>query len=146
MRLRRRTRGQAMVEFALIFPLILLVILMFIEVGRVVYGYSALNHAVREGARFAIVRLFPSSDQRLADIRDWVRPSAIGLPLVTDDIVVYCDGDPGDNGNPCEETVTVSATADLVPMSAFIARILGTGSVYHITAESTMQMTPFGSQ
>jgi Flp pilus assembly protein TadG len=145
-RLRRQTHGQAMLEFALIFPLILLLILMFIELGRVVYYYSALNNAVREGARYAIVRPFPSSEQRLADIRQRVSGYAIWLPLVNDDIGVYCDQDPGDNGNPCEAYVTVSAAAEIAPMAAFIARILGAGSVYRLTAQSTMQMTPFGSQ
>src|SRR4030067_1490620 len=72
-RIRRQTQGQAMLEFALIFPLILLLILMFIELGRVVYYYSALNNAVREGARYAIVRPFPSSGQRLADTRQRAR-------------------------------------------------------------------------
>jgi len=135
-----------MLEFALIFPFILLLIVMFIELGRVVYYYSALNNAVREGARYAIVHLFPDSDQRLQDIRQRVTGYAIWLPLANDDITAYCDQVPGDNGNPCEDYVTVSANMQVAPMTPFITRILGMGTTYNLNAESTMQMTPWGSQ
>ncbi len=53
MKTNRQIRGQGLVEFALVLPLILLVIIVFIELGRIVYFYSALNNAVREGARYA---------------------------------------------------------------------------------------------
>jgi len=135
-----------MLEFALIFPFILLLIVMFIELGRVVYFYSALNNAVREGARYGIVHLFSDSDDRLAQLRQRVTGYAIWLPLAADDISVYCDQDTANNSNPCANYVTVSANMQVAPMTPFITRILGMGTTYNLNAESTMQMTPWGSQ
>lgn len=150
-----RVRGQSMVEFSLIFPLILLVIIMFVELGRVVYYYSALSNAVREGARFGTVcasvdngigEVCLTADERLAKIRARVIGYAIWLPLQADQISVYCDEDPSNNDNPCEDYLTVTADLQVTPIAAFIARILGAGTTWDLTAESTMQMSPWGSQ
>lgn len=50
-----RSRGQALVEFALVSPLLFLLILGTIEAGRFIFFYEVLNNATREGARYAIV-------------------------------------------------------------------------------------------
>ena len=52
---RDKSRGQAMVEFALVAPMLFLLILGTIEAGRFIFHYEVLNHATREGARYAIV-------------------------------------------------------------------------------------------
>jgi hypothetical protein len=52
---RGRSRGQAMVEFALIAPLFFFLLFSIIEFGRAVYYIQMLNNAAREGARYAIV-------------------------------------------------------------------------------------------
>lgn len=49
-----KRRGQGMVEFALIFPILLLVIFGIIEVSLIVQGYLTVQHAAREAARFAV--------------------------------------------------------------------------------------------
>lgn len=56
--LRRRrpeSRGQAMVEFALIFPLFLLVLMGVIVLGIIVFYNQQLTNAAREAARFASI-------------------------------------------------------------------------------------------
>jgi hypothetical protein len=53
--LRPRTRGQALVEFALVAPIFFLLLFSIIEFGRAVYYIQMLNNAAREGARYAIV-------------------------------------------------------------------------------------------
>lgn len=50
-----RSRGQALVEFALIFPIFMLVLFGIIDVGRYVYVSNSLNEASREGARYGSV-------------------------------------------------------------------------------------------
>ena len=52
---RRRTRGQALVEFALVAPLFFLLLFSLIDFGRFVYYLQILNNAAREGTRYAIV-------------------------------------------------------------------------------------------
>jgi Flp pilus assembly protein TadG len=52
---RRRSPGQALVEFALVFPIFLLVLFGLIDVGRYVYTANAINQGAREGARYGSV-------------------------------------------------------------------------------------------
>jgi len=60
MRKKQITFGQTLVEFALILPILLFVVMGLFEVGRFVFYYAVLNNAAREGTRFAIVQ--PSED------------------------------------------------------------------------------------
>ena len=48
-----RRRGQTVVEFALVAPVLILLLLMAIDVGRVFLGWVALNNASRVGANYA---------------------------------------------------------------------------------------------
>lgn len=50
-----RTRGQALVEFALVAPFFFLLLFGIIEAGRFMFYYEVLNNATRDGARYAIV-------------------------------------------------------------------------------------------
>jgi hypothetical protein len=50
----RRNRGQGFVEFALILPVLLLIMLGIIEFGYVFTAYSGMFNAAREGARHAV--------------------------------------------------------------------------------------------
>jgi TadE-like protein len=52
---RDTTRGQSMVEFALILPILMFLLMGFFDLGRVVLAHDALGHAAREAARYAIV-------------------------------------------------------------------------------------------
>ena len=55
---RRRTardRGQSLVEFALIFPIIVLLVAGFVEIGRAVFAYNTIANAARQAARVATV-------------------------------------------------------------------------------------------
>lgn len=55
-RIRRHgSRGQALVEVALVIPFFLVLFLGIVEVGRFVFYYEMVNNATREGARYAIV-------------------------------------------------------------------------------------------
>lgn len=53
--IRRRSKGQALVEFAFIFPLIAVLAFGFIDIGRAVFTQNALANAAREGSRVASV-------------------------------------------------------------------------------------------
>ena len=47
-------RSQALIEFALVSPVLLLLTFGVVDVGRAVFYYDTLNHAAREGARAAV--------------------------------------------------------------------------------------------
>lgn len=55
MRRHQGRRGQAMVEFALVVPLFVLVVIGIFEGARAMYTYNALSNAVTESLREAIV-------------------------------------------------------------------------------------------
>lgn len=56
MKKKQNFKGQTLIEFALIFPLLIFVVMGLFEIGRFVFYYALLNNAVREGTRFAIVQ------------------------------------------------------------------------------------------
>lgn len=60
-------------EFALIIPIFLLVVVGLFDVGRAVYGYNTVANAARAAARVAIV------NQNAADIEARAREMAVGL-------------------------------------------------------------------
>lgn len=53
-------RGQSLVEFALVFPIAILVLMAVFDVGRAVFAYNGLTNAAREGARMAAVNQDPA--------------------------------------------------------------------------------------
>jgi len=66
------SRAQATLEFALVLPLILLVILFTFDLGRVIFYQSLMNNAAREGARYASVYVYvaPILDSKIAAEND----------------------------------------------------------------------------
>jgi hypothetical protein len=55
MKRQSKTRGQALVEFALIFPIFILLLVSIFDLGHVVWANNSLATAAREAARFAVV-------------------------------------------------------------------------------------------
>lgn len=69
--MRRRQSSQAIVEFALVAPLLLLLLFGIVDFGRVIYIYVTINQAVNEGARTAIrdSALLPNNAQVEASVK-----------------------------------------------------------------------------
>ena len=57
----RFERGQALVEFVLLFPLVMLMLLFMIEFGLALNAQITINSAAREAARFAAVAHLPDA-------------------------------------------------------------------------------------
>ncbi len=70
-----------MVEFAIVAPLLLLLIFVMVDFGRVIYTYITLNQAVNEGARVAI-RDSPLLPSNLA-VEAAVKTHAVDVSLAT---------------------------------------------------------------
>ena len=72
-------RGSTFVEFALFFIVFLTLIVQIIELGRVVWTYTTLAHAVREGARYARLNGSdsPATDEQIVSV---IEKAAVGLP------------------------------------------------------------------
>jgi TadE-like protein len=74
-----RQRSQAMIEFALISPVLLLLLFGIVDIGRAIFYYDTINHAVREGARTAVRASSPLPTN--ADILATVTTQLIGTPV-----------------------------------------------------------------
>ena len=72
-------RSQSIVEFAIIAPVLLLLLFGIIDFGRVIYYYVTLNQAVNEGARTAI-RSSPQLPTN-ADVETAVKHHAVDVSL-----------------------------------------------------------------
>jgi hypothetical protein len=51
---RPRTRGQSLAEFALVFPVLMLILGGVIQFGIIFWGQNSLNQVVRDAGRFAV--------------------------------------------------------------------------------------------
>jgi Flp pilus assembly protein TadG len=131
---REEQRGQSLVEFALLLPLMLLIITGLFDVARAVWQENTLAYAAREGTRYAIVHGsagFPAADAATpacgtpqadpvicTNIPAVVRASAIGVPNITV-TVQYPDVYPNTGGVRCADRncrVIVDASAPFIPL------------------------------
>ena len=80
--MRSGQRSQALIEFALISPVLLLLIFGVIDIGRAVFFYTMLNHAAREGARTAVVasNQLPTNANVLATVRTQMIGTVVSEP------------------------------------------------------------------
>lgn len=69
----RSSRGQAILELALVLPVLLLLVFGIVEFGRIFHAYLVVTQAAREGARVGVVG---GTD---ADIEEAVRQVAASL-------------------------------------------------------------------
>ncbi len=60
-------RGQGIVEFAIVLPVVLMVVFGIIEVGFLIFSYSSVNSASREAARYGIAIGDVGAGQRYYD-------------------------------------------------------------------------------
>jgi Flp pilus assembly protein TadG len=93
------SRGQALVEFALVSPLLLMFSFVTIDVGRVIYTYSAISSAAREGARTLSLRTANSTDC-LAIAR--MEAAGQAFPLQMDPNSLIADSDPNNPSGPLQ--------------------------------------------
>lgn len=82
-RRRNREAGQDLVEWAIVLPLLLLLILGIIECAIIVFSYDTIANAAREGARVGIV---PGATED--DVLQAVLERALALNLSTEDITI----------------------------------------------------------
>jgi Flp pilus assembly protein TadG len=58
---RRHGEGQTLVEFALAFPILILIMFGVFDLGRAVFAYNTVANAARDGARVAMVNQIETS-------------------------------------------------------------------------------------
>ena len=114
MRIRRHRiikseKGASAVEFALILPILIILVFGIFEFGIAFNNYITITHAAREGARIAAV------DLNNPDLKNIIIERAYPVPITPDDITISTPE--GTNiGDPVEVEITyaISITIPLV--------------------------------
>jgi Flp pilus assembly protein TadG len=117
-------RGAALVEFALVLPVLLVILLGILDFGLYYYNDLQLTHAARDAARYLSVG-------KVAEANDAIDKASLVSTTITSRSV-----DAGSTGN--EATVTLTATYSfLTPLPNLVPGI-GGGSI-GIDASATMR-------
>jgi len=90
---RDRSRGQALTEFALVVPILLLVLFAIVDVGRYVYSWNAINEATRAAARVGSVPIRPASCaamNRETCVKSITRARLVAVSISTTEVTVEC--------------------------------------------------------
>jgi hypothetical protein len=137
--MQRSERGQSLVEFALILPILVLLLVGILDFGRAVYAFNTVNNAARQGARLAIV------DQTVAHIQERAATEATNLGIDPADVEVdfrdlstpdtpdSCPGDVAGDDNNLGSIVfciaVVSVPYDYTAATPLIGNLVGTLTV-----------------
>jgi Flp pilus assembly protein TadG len=134
----QRRRGQALVEFALIIPLFLLLLVGIFDLGRAVFAYNTLTNAAREGARLAIVN--QDLDTIITRAKEQSRIVELDTPNVEVQFWQEADNGTPDTSDPCNLVATnclavVRFEATYRPITPFISNIIfGNGVTFVATS------------
>jgi TadE-like protein len=138
----RRLAGQSLVEFALIISLMIFMLTFFLDISRAAYYNSALNNAVREGTRYAMVHQVVPGDPA---VQERVRQYAIGLDKSVSvlHIDVTLPEDP--TATPpikAGSQVKIVATYQFQPATPGLSQILGAGNRITLHVQSIVEVAP----
>lgn len=127
-------RGQSLVEFALIFPIFILVLVGLFDLGRAVFAYNTISNASRESVRVAIV------NQTTADVQGEALKQAVSLGLSPTDVTIsYLD--PDGSGALCTAPYGVGCVASVTVQYAYSAATPVIGQIIGpFTMTSTTEM------
>jgi len=108
----RSESGASAVEFALLLPLLMMILFGIIEFGLALYRQAILTNASREGARLGIVQSVPAitTAQINAAIDNYLTPAGITPGNVTRTITAG-----GATGTPVQVTLTLPYTFSVLP-------------------------------
>jgi Flp pilus assembly protein TadG len=139
---RGKPRGQALLEFALVLPIFILLLVAIFDLGRAAFAYNTLTNAAREGARMAIVNQYKPSI--VARAKQQTAIVELNDPSVTVNFYqVNADGTPN-TSTPCALiavgcVAVVSFEATYQPITPLIGNIIFKNGVT-FTARSTLSV------
>jgi len=142
-------RGQATVEYALVVPLIFLLVFGLIDFGRLFFTELTLQYALRAAARYAVTgnhRPNPANPSqmltRVASIEQVAQQYAMGIDVSGLQISSTSVGAAGSGAGGPGDTVTLSLTYQLVLITPIIGQFFPNGA-YTFTVSTSFKNEPF---
>ena len=139
--LRRQEEGVALVEFALVAPLLLVILFGMLDFGRTFNYWIDATHLANEGARWAVVNKNPASSgtlqdyiQQQADTDELRNGGSSAVPSALEVCITFPNG--ATVGNPVQ--VTASLTYNWLPFLSDQA--LGGLTSTTVSSSSTMRL------
>jgi hypothetical protein len=138
-------RGTAMVEFALILPILLVLALGIVDFGRAMNYWNDVNQIAADGARFAAVNRNPGADVSppVGDFREWLRGQAVTGELrdrvVAGGTAAHCEANPND-AELCSQSV---GNRLKVCINSPTGQPLTTGNPIRVEVRSSYNAIPF---
>ncbi|HEY8447353.1 MAG TPA: TadE/TadG family type IV pilus assembly protein [Thermomicrobiales bacterium] len=117
----RSERGQSLVELAIGLPILLLLLLGTLDLGRVFFEYIELRNAVREGASYGARN--PNDE---SGIRARVLQHGDSIASGTT-VTITCAGNCSTAGS--EGSITVTGTRTFKPIASSFLAMFGLGSI-----------------
>jgi len=129
---RRKSRGQSLVEFVLILPVVLVILLGALDFGRAFMGWIVLNNAARVGANYASLNATawdsPGNASRQATYASLVEDARTEAGVVLSGCETAAVPSPGfPNGFEIGDFAVVDLTCDFDPITPLIGEILTAG-------------------
>ncbi len=137
--------GQSLVEFALIFPILILIILFIVDLGRVVYIYSELSNISRTVARYGIIYAAQNPDENEGQVYNNISPkicaSAFGLDIGCPNptmVVNLIDFD----SNGRNDEINIQISSGFSPVTPLVGSFLELDENHQIviSSQSTMRI------
>ena len=134
MKVGRRGRGQALVEFALIVPVFALILFLLLDFGRVIYSQNTVEQAAREASRVGSIEATAQS-WKYDLIRNAAISSAAGLGLTSSNIVGQgCSDCFYPNGAVSGQIVVVTVNTQVTLLTPLVSQVLG--GTFNVSATS----------
>jgi Flp pilus assembly protein TadG len=142
-------KGQALAEFALILPLLILMLTILFDLGRMMLAYSVLNNAVREGTRYAVVQgqLCINYSNEKTDIENKIRSYFYNMQDFNANTTVIFSAAATSVCLPTDTDPYIQVTINYIfhPITPGLQYLLGYGKTPTISVQSTMHLTPYSS-
>ncbi|KRQ86266.1 TadE-like protein [Caloramator mitchellensis] len=123
-----KNKGQALVEFAIILPILIFIIAGIIEFGMMLNSYLTIQNASREGARYGIMG---ANDSEIIQIVRNISPNL-------DDSKLGIEITPGEGSRKSGDTINVKVIYDYELIVPVISNLLGNN--IELKAETSMRV------
>jgi Flp pilus assembly protein TadG len=133
----KKNAGLALVEFALVLPVLLLMLLGIIDFGVIMYDQAVITNASREGARAGIVLKKPKlTDAQIRTVAlDYCQTQLVSLGVNPAPVVTVTQSDPAVFSTPLTVTVTVTYSYSGLLLGGVIKALTG-----HLALKATSVM------